>query len=658
MSPATWVALFGGFGGAIVLLYLLRLRRRRMEVPFGALWQLVLAEKQTTSLFKALRNLFSLFVQLLILATVLTAIADPEWTGDISVEEASPRSVEPSHTLLVVDTSASMDPVFASARSAALEVVDHLRPGERIMLLTFDRDTVPATDWSSDPEVLRAAIAALQPRHAANATPTLEGFALEAVRGLPNAQMVLITDRRFEPVAKEVLAFLDARVVAVGPEATLPNVALTGFAVRSHLGGWQAEGEQGARGAGGSNRLRYALHYTLVNQSDTAVTTKVHVYVSDKARSRDDFTRGGPPVRAAFEHRLAPGETKAFDQLGVDLDGARAMLLAETSGDGLAVDDVAFAAIPERKSVRVQLVGADNLFLRAALATRRAVEVVLTAPEAFAGTAGFDLTIFDGVTAAGPVRGNVLYLNVSPQATDVPFTPGKALTEVGEALVPPSAAAHPVMAHVRFVNLEIPAATELQRKRKQEVLARTKAGAALLVAGATPEQRYVAVGFDPVGAGWVMHYSFSVFFVNAVNWFFHEESALREAETLTEAWGVRLPWAEGGGIRRATIVRPDGREETALVDGAGGLAYTGDHVGVYEVKGPEQAVLVPALLGSPAESRLEPLGSYDAWEAPAATPEDLPSLNWRGLRLWQLLVLAAGALLLLEWFSWHRRWTT
>lgn len=654
-----WLTLFGAFGGAIVLLYLLRLRRRRMEVPFGALWQLVLAEKQTTSLFRVLRNLLSLLIQLTILALVLTAIADPNWTGDTTVSEATVRKEEQSHTLLVVDTSASMrggdGALFADAQAAARKVVESTRPGERVMVVSFDRDTVPVTDWTRDRKTLREAVDALQPKDAANATDRLQDFAVNAVRGLENARVVLISDRRFDPLPADLVNYLNVSLVPVGPAEAQPNAAILGFSIRSHLG----------------NRLRYALQYTLANLGSAPLTVKVHLYADPKgtAQSREDFM-AGPPARAPFVHTLAAGETRSFEQLEVDLEGSRAMLRLEASGatDGLAVDDVAFAAVPARKSVRVQVVGTDNLFLRAALATRKAVEVTTVPAEAFSSTQGFDLTIFDGVSPAAPVKGNALYLNVGAGGTNLPVTPGKALTEVDEALVPPSAASHPVMAHVRFVDLKLEAAVELQRKRKQDVLARTKAGAALIVAGVTPEQRYVAVGFDPVGTGWVMHYSFSVFFVNAVNWFFSEESTLLRAESLTQAWSIRLPWAEGGGVRRADIRRPDGVVETALVDGAGGLAYTGEEVGIYAVSpsaaspapsgAPAAPVLVPALLGSPEESRLEPRGDYGTWEAPAATPEELPAFEFRGLHLWQLLALAAAALLLLEWFTFHRRWTT
>ncbi|HRE90507.1 MAG TPA: hypothetical protein PK095_15355 [Myxococcota bacterium] len=51
--------LFAIFGGAMVLLYILRLRRRRIQVPFSPLWSRVLVERESSSLFKALKRIGS-----------------------------------------------------------------------------------------------------------------------------------------------------------------------------------------------------------------------------------------------------------------------------------------------------------------------------------------------------------------------------------------------------------------------------------------------------------------------------------------------------------------------------------------------------------------------------------------------------------------------
>src|SRR5678815_1830155 len=85
--------------GAIVALYFLKLRHRRMVVASSLLWSRVLDERQSQSLWEKLRRLISILVAVLIGLLIALAVARPEmhWLtggGD--------------RTLLVMDTSPSM----------------------------------------------------------------------------------------------------------------------------------------------------------------------------------------------------------------------------------------------------------------------------------------------------------------------------------------------------------------------------------------------------------------------------------------------------------------------------------------------------------------------------------------------------------------------
>src|SRR5262245_29084081 len=88
-----------GLGAVVIVLYILKLRRRRVEVPFAPLWDRVLREKETTTLFKRLRRILSLLVQLCLLALLILALGDPR----PKVGERKGRDLA-----LVIDTSASM----------------------------------------------------------------------------------------------------------------------------------------------------------------------------------------------------------------------------------------------------------------------------------------------------------------------------------------------------------------------------------------------------------------------------------------------------------------------------------------------------------------------------------------------------------------------
>ena len=70
------LALLGGSVAAmLVLLYLLRPRRRRIEVPFGGLWQRVLAQSEARVLGTQWRRWLSLLLLLGIAALIWSAAA-------------------------------------------------------------------------------------------------------------------------------------------------------------------------------------------------------------------------------------------------------------------------------------------------------------------------------------------------------------------------------------------------------------------------------------------------------------------------------------------------------------------------------------------------------------------------------------------------------
>lgn len=106
--------LFAIFGGAMVLLYILRLRRRRVQVPFSPLWARVVVERQASSLFRALKRVGSLLVQLAIVALVVLALGDPKVGSFAGCTHEDERPPPPRHALLVIDASASMATIEGS----------------------------------------------------------------------------------------------------------------------------------------------------------------------------------------------------------------------------------------------------------------------------------------------------------------------------------------------------------------------------------------------------------------------------------------------------------------------------------------------------------------------------------------------------------------
>ena len=77
--------LAGGIALGVTILYLLKLRRRRVEVPFSPLWGRVLDEYRNQSdWWRRLRRLFSWLLMIAIVAACAFALADPHPAGEIT----------------------------------------------------------------------------------------------------------------------------------------------------------------------------------------------------------------------------------------------------------------------------------------------------------------------------------------------------------------------------------------------------------------------------------------------------------------------------------------------------------------------------------------------------------------------------------------------
>src|SRR3954470_20552442 len=87
------------FAAPIILLYMLRLRRRDVEVSSTMLWQQLLRDREANAPWQRLRRNLLLLLQLLILAALIIALARPFITVP---------TVTTGRIAVLLDASASM----------------------------------------------------------------------------------------------------------------------------------------------------------------------------------------------------------------------------------------------------------------------------------------------------------------------------------------------------------------------------------------------------------------------------------------------------------------------------------------------------------------------------------------------------------------------
>jgi Ca-activated chloride channel family protein len=600
----------------LTALHLLREHRRRVQVPFALLWLEAAASQRPERLGHRLRRWLSWLLHLAVLGALLLALADPR----------PARAPAGGQSLLIlIDQSASMAARAGErtrideARAEARRLVATLGDRDQALIAGFAASVQVEAGWSADGRGLGDAIERLAPRPERADLQSALAFATAALRERPRSRVIVIGDGAYDPVSA---AALETRPVGTAVD----NLAVAGLA---------AQHRPGDRGT---------VDAVVIVQSFAAARRRAIVEL-----------RGGAErnllARAAVE--LAPGErsTRTLSWLAQGDDTLEATLLAPPgeAPDALALDDRAYAVIAQPPRRRILVVGAPNLYLDGALLSFGTELTVERAPsDRGQDLARYDAVIFDGVAPEpAPPGGKLLYLD--PSGPGSPF-PVRGL--VRDPLATELERGHPLLAHLALADLNIREARRLQPAPDDHVVA-AALGVPLVIARARPGLRVVALSFDPRRSDLPLRPTYPLLLANAFDWL-AEKTA--EGEAASERTGsvarVRVP----GSATVATVVDPTGaRTRRPVLAGwlELPLVRSGHHLVLPDDR-TATPLAVAASFREPGESDTRTL--RPAWfERLRPAGEDRRARGRLGGGSWA--ALAALALLLLEWWSYHRRWT-
>ena len=358
----------------------------------------------------------------------------------------------------------------------------------------------------------------------------------------------------------------------------------------------------------------------------------VQVFNASPGRKHTRLTlRGAAGFSLSQELDLAPGELvdASFDVSrfagGVLAAGAL------TQNDAFALDDLAFAIVPEHRARQVVLVTRGNLRLEDCLRSLAGVRLHTIAPPQYREDMAADAYVFDGFAPQqAPAVGALLF---HPPA--VSWLPPSA-REVAATAVADWDHAHSLTDGVAWHDLRIRHAT--LRTADHPVV--SAVDGALIVTGRARAQ-WVAVGFAPQESNLALQTGFPVFVGNALGWLNEAEPpAARGVGTVHVSLSNAIV-IDGTGARIASRNTPDG----SVFDAA--------HPDVYTVHAGARQLKVVANLADP---RLADINhSRFADRAASVTPHS--SAMGSPAELWTILLLIGVAFLLLEWVAYTRRIT-
>lgn len=670
----SWATLALGALAIIALLYVLKPRRRRVQVPFGGLWQRVVMRSEARVLGQRWRRLLSWLLMSAIAALLLGALGE----GLLGLRGCSEaRRHAPYHTVVIVDTSASMQTLdgqaaaldsnlgvganhtastagprsrLAEAVERAVRIIDAARPRERFLLLAADARPRVLRGWSDDRQALTSSLKKLRAHDAGLDLSRALAIAQDALFGRENGQIVLVTDGG-PPTDAPLGASGDgparlaaARVerVRVGPlpaadeHHTIANLAVERVSIRPT----PADKRVGVLLA----RVR--------NDADVAVDATVTVASSSDARSRADFARQGA-LRAMRKITLPPRAAQTVTFKDLELDAARfAVTIAPAAAgkwrDIASYDDIGFAVLTDRRELNVRLVGAKNLFLQAALMADDRYWVERVAPDAYQPAAlaaklraqhGVDVVVLDQVDR--PLPDGMPGLRLLLKGAD------DAAIRQGPELVA-RAPDHPVMQGISFHDVNVDSARVLKTLTGDKVLATNARGEALMVARDEGVRR-LELGLDLLETDLVGRYALPVLMGNAIDWLVGEDAPLVAPLVVGRVWGIEVPVSG----RSWQWLAPDRPAQPARVAGRMITASSVQH-GVHEWRADDIAVVRGTRLPQTEKPGLTDAVT-SAYEQPASTEQARNQAPQR--QMWRLLLLLAAALIGGEWWLYMRRRT-
>ncbi|HED53409.1 MAG TPA: VWA domain-containing protein [Phycisphaerales bacterium] len=666
---------------SLLILYFLKLRRRDVEVSSTLLWKRTVHDMQANAPFQKLRKNLLLFLQLLVLAAGLLALAQPMLSEK---QSAGDRNV------IMIDRSASMQTEdgqwkgkavtrLEQAKREALELIDSLAEptwldgvfggadagADKATVIVFDSRGEIRQPMTADKGLLRLAVESIQPSDAPTSASQAYRLAIAQAppRAVPDRDGTMIN---LPPAVGTVHFWSDGRIkdardVVPGPEdlvvynevgeRTSANIGLTGL-----------RAERSFR-----NPRELSIFVGLVNTDTKKRTVDVQFIVNGSLASvrTAEIAPATGPVSGGQDQPGTGGVVFRFERAGRAVVEVR-VKPSDGGDDLLAVDNVGWLVVPPSKKLKVALVSPDDFFTSLALEGMNLALLDKLTPEQYEeqtqhGALSYDVVVFDGWVPSGSLpAGNFLVLGAVPEGFGLQVEPGTGSGEIVDW-----DEESPIMRSIELggrVTIARVPTVRVGNDASVEVLAETNVGPVIFDM-ANARSRAVCVAFDPDASSWPFDVSYVVFLASAIDSLggvtgSASSGTIQPGGTLS----VRLPI----GARDVTLTlpgqngiqlepAPDGRVAYGPIPRAGilklswiGSAAPGDTV---EDGRAERLIPVNLLDSLESDVRSAPVLPFASGDIAASQQGSSASPR----RLWPWFLLAALLICLFEWWVYNRR---
>ena len=671
LGPLGWLAI-GLEPPAIILLSFLKLKRQPLEVPSTYLWTKVIEDLHVNSIWQRLRQSLLLFLQLLLVALAMLALLRPGWQG---------QSLSGQKFIFLVDRSASMSATdgdgdatrLDTAKKRVAALIDQMDSDMSAMIIAFDDQADVVQEFTDNRRLLRESLDRIEPTtkptNIRDALTLADGFAnpervsieeggIEVDATVQeNIELYIFSDGRFGPVEDFSLGNLDAKYLPLG-SVEADNLAITAFNAR------RSEARPQERQA----------FVQVANFSDQPQTGTVQIFLDGRLLDAVEMTiPDGDVAGTTFNLGDVPtGKLEARLDPPADVK------------DRLKLDNRAYAVLDPQKQTRILLVTPGNNALEVALSTERTKllgKVDKISPEAI-GTADFqqrmasetyDLVIFDQCAPAKPEEmplANTLFIGRLPPLAG--WTEKSSEKPVAGPQIIDWQRSHPLLSLVELGNVGVVESHIVRPPAGGKALVDSTQGPIMAIA---PRDGFedAVIGFEIVGqnadgertanTNWPRYFSFPNFCLNVFQ-YLGGASAEGQNEVIRPGQTAEIDLPE---TREAlSVTLPDGSTQTVEAPKSGKLAFhQTDLPGSYEVRAGGNVVArfavnlfdreesdVRLRARQDGEKGLEEVESLSIGYVDVTAQSPTSPVR---KELWTVLLLAALAVLVFEWYIYNRR---
>jgi von Willebrand factor type A domain/Aerotolerance regulator N-terminal len=672
MLAVTWVTpLAGAILGAAVLaplvaLWFLKLKRKRRVVSSTLLWTRSLADLRANAPFQRLRFNLLLLLQILAVAAIAFAVAQPEAEG---IGSAGGKHV------LMIDRSASMSAMESAdeegreinppvsrldlAKAAAKERVRELLGGgwfslsaSDVMIVAFGSRAEIKSPFTDSMAALESAIDSIAPTDES----TRISDAIELARALADSQnMSDARGQKSESAGKDlptIELYSDGRIADIGTLSLRTGERAIYHRVGTAANNVALVAISAERPPEEPDKVQ--VFASVANPTSDKRSVTLQLAVNGTVRT---VTPKPIEVEAAQERGgvFAPGRAQVTFR-PIDQPTNASIEVAIVEDDALRADDAAVAVVAPTKRLSALLVG-NGGFLLKTLARGLPLERLSTMSlgdfdkaVADKSLGSFDVVILDAVAPKELPPGRYLAVGA------IPPVPGLVPFGTHSGVYPRSVRdEHPLFRSANLDELFISKLSAVQADRTWQVVAESPEGPLILTYDRA-ELHLVVVAFDPLDSNWPFQRSFVNFMANAVEHLGRAGDSIATRGLLPgEAIALRLP----AGSRDVTVVSPDGSRSTAVPDQEGNISWGPAMLaGLYRIEflapgaSERQVRLVAANISDPLESRIEPLAELNLGNA---NVQGITVASSRRGALWPWVLGLGLVVLLLEWWAYQRQ---